>query len=221
MSIFTAAIIHPSSNKAINRSDNAKHLTDDHDEAHKERKRSMSTEKAMDFLEQKPKDWVDRFGRHFYATKHSHLDQPGEAREILPWLKLSAELNPNRIETYTVAAYWLRLRLGKVNEAEQFLRQGLAGRIPRVTKFFLSWANLYYENRHDPNVALNLWELALRRWTEQDDAGAGSGLGHLHGDRGEPGRILKKTSGEFPRGGFVFGNGSGSDASAGGYSETD
>ncbi len=148
-------------------SDNAKHLTEDHDEAH-ETEAEHEHEKAMDFLGQ-PKNWVDRFGRHFYATKHSHLDQHGEPPEIKPWLKLSAELNPNRIETYTVAAYWLRQRSGKVNEAEEFLREGLRAN-PTSYEILFELGKLYNENRHDPNVARNLWELALRRWTEQDDA---------------------------------------------------
>src|SRR3989442_15975804 len=51
-----------------------------------------------------PKDWLDRFGRHFYASRHSHLgdsheghtdhddgkeEHHGDARELLPWLKLA------------------------------------------------------------------------------------------------------------------------------------
>src|SRR5262245_19003154 len=63
-----------------------------------------------------PRDWVERFGRNFLITKHTHLEG-GNEREILPWLKLSAELDPRRVDTYTVAAYWLRNRLGKVREA--------------------------------------------------------------------------------------------------------
>src|SRR5436190_4239734 len=53
-----------------------------------------------------PKDWIERFGRNFLITSHTHLEH-GKEREILPWLKLSAELDPERVETYTVAAYWL------------------------------------------------------------------------------------------------------------------
>jgi len=45
---------------------------------------------------------------------------------MLPWLKLSAELDPQRADTYVVAAYWLRERLGKVDEAENFLRRRTA-----------------------------------------------------------------------------------------------
>src|SRR5438552_8197963 len=51
-------------------------------------------EKEMDFLGP-PKDWVERFGRHFFVTKHTHLGG-GQEREILPWLRLSAELDSQR-----------------------------------------------------------------------------------------------------------------------------
>ncbi len=79
-------------------------------------------EKQMNFFGP-PRDWIERFGRHFIITEHTHL-QGNNEREILPWLKISAELDPQKVETYTVATYWLR-NLGKVNEAEDFLRQGL------------------------------------------------------------------------------------------------
>src|SRR5205814_2078199 len=80
-------------------------------------------EKEMSFFG-RPKDWIERFGRHFLITKHTHL-AGGTEREILPWLKLSAELDPQRVDTYTVAAFWLRVRLNKVKEADEFLREGL------------------------------------------------------------------------------------------------
>jgi tetratricopeptide (TPR) repeat protein len=142
----------------------ARHMVEDHDESDEH-----EHEKAMDFLGQ-PKDWIDRFGRHFYSSTHSHLDKPGEAREILPWLKLSAELDPQLVDNYTVAAYWLRSQLGKPDEAEQFLRIGLRAN-PTSYEILYELGTLYYENHHDPVHALNLWELALRRWVEQDKAG--------------------------------------------------
>jgi tetratricopeptide (TPR) repeat protein len=144
-----------------------KHLMEAHDEDH-DHHDEEAHEKAMDFLGQ-PKDWIDRFGRHFYSSRHSHLDKPGEAREILPWLRISAELDPQRIDTYTVAAYWLREHLGKVDEAEQFLREGLRAN-PSSYEILFELGRLYSENRHNPALARNLWELAMRRWYEQDDA---------------------------------------------------
>ena len=59
----------------------------------------------------RPKDGIERFGRHFFPTIHTHLHD-GNEREILPWLKLSAEMDPTQIETYVTASYWLRTTLG-------------------------------------------------------------------------------------------------------------
>src|SRR5437667_4857091 len=59
------------------------------------------------------------------SQSRGDLGESSDVREILPWLRLSAELDPNSVRTYTVAAYWLRERMGKVAEAEQFLREGL------------------------------------------------------------------------------------------------
>jgi len=115
-----------------------------------------------------PRDCLEKFGRYFRITQHSHLGQ-GQEREILPWLRLSAELDPQHVETYTVAAYWLRNRLGKVNEAEQFLREGLRAN-PNSSEILFALGRLYSENYHDSARARNVWELGLRRWREQEAA---------------------------------------------------
>ncbi|MBU6398784.1 MAG: hypothetical protein KGS61_00565 [Verrucomicrobia bacterium] len=125
-------------------------------------------EREADFLG-KPRDWIERFGRNFFPTAHTHL-KPADTGEILPWLELSADLDPHRVETYTVAAYWLRTRLGRVNEAEQFLRQGLRAN-PDSCEILFELGRVYAENRHDPDHARNLWELALRRWDAQSAEG--------------------------------------------------
>lgn len=118
-----------------------------------------------DFLG-KPRDWIDAFGRNFKVTKHTHLEH-GREREILPWLKLSAEMDPHRIDTYTVAAYWLASQLHEVDEAEQFLRQGLREN-PKSSELLFALGRIYYNNYHDAARARNVWELALRRWREQE-----------------------------------------------------
>ena len=122
-------------------------------------------EKEMDFLGQ-PRDWIERSGRHFRVTEHTHLAN-GQEREILPWLKLSAELDPQRVETYTVAAYWLREKLGKPKEAREFLQEGWRNN-PDSYEILFELGRLYYENEHDAARARNLWELALRKWNEQE-----------------------------------------------------
>ncbi len=124
-------------------------------------------ERQMNFLGP-PRDWIERFGRHFLITQHTHLEGNNE-REILPWLKLSAELDPQRVETYTVAAYWLS-DLGKIKEAEAFLREGLLNN-PDSPEILFELGRLYYESCHDPARARNVWDLGLRRWSEQEAAG--------------------------------------------------
>ena len=120
----------------------------------------------MNFL-RPPRDWFERFGRHFLITEHTHL-AGGNEREILPWLRLSAELDPQRVETYTVAAYWLR-NMGKVVEAEKFLRDGLRAN-PDSYEILFELGRLYYESEHDAARARNVWELALRKWTARESA---------------------------------------------------
>lgn len=124
-----------------------------------------------------PTDWIERFGRHFRVTEHTHL-KAGEIREILPWLRISADLDPQRVETYTVAAFWLRSHLGKVKEAEQFLREGLRAN-PNSNEILFELGKLYYENYKDVSHARNLFQLALQKWAakngdkhlKQDDEG--------------------------------------------------
>ncbi len=122
-------------------------------------------ERKMNFLG-KPRDWIEAFGRHFLITDHTHLEG-GSEREILPWLKLSAELDPQRIDTYTVASYWLRKELGKPKEAEQFLREGIRNN-PDSYELLFELGRLYNENCGDEVRARGVWELALRRWREQE-----------------------------------------------------
>jgi tetratricopeptide (TPR) repeat protein len=150
-----------------------------------------------------PRDWIERFGRGFFPSTHSHIDQPGahghrhdhdhghhhhhdhghahahppgelgqsgDVREILPWLRFSASLDPQRVATYTTASYWLRQRMKKVDEAEQFLREGLNSN-PQSPDILFELGRLYAENRQDATRARNLWELGARYWREQADAG--------------------------------------------------
>ena len=123
----------------------------------------------------KPRDWIDALSRQFFPSRHTHLDEGGASgelgssgavREVMPWLRLSAELNPNDVRTYTVAAYWLRERMGKVTEAEQFLRDGLRAN-PDSYEIMYELGRVYSENKNDQARARNLWEAALRQWQEQ------------------------------------------------------
>jgi tetratricopeptide (TPR) repeat protein len=140
-----------------------------------------------------PRDWIERFGRHFYPSVHSHLGETkcndphhdpghvcgpeckhhdhdheadgrkGEERELLPWLKLSATLDPERPETYVTASFWLRSKLGKVTEAEQFLREGLQHN-PGEPELLFELGRIYRENHKDNARARTVWQAALSQW---------------------------------------------------------
>jgi len=127
-------------------------------------KDSDEDEKKEDFLG-KPKDWIDRFGRHFRITEHTHLENNNE-REILPWLRLAAEMDPQMIETYTVGSYFLREHLNQPKEAEAFLREGLRNN-PDSYEILFELGRLYNENYHDTERARNVWQLALNKWYDR------------------------------------------------------
>jgi len=123
-----------------------------------------------------PRDWIDAFGRNFIPNRHTHLDEGGptddlskssQVHEILPWLKLSAELDPENIQTYLVTTFWLRTRLNKVSEAEQVLREGLRNN-PGNPQLFFELGRIYDENYHDTARARNIWEAALRSWAREE-----------------------------------------------------
>ena len=134
-----------------------------------------------------PHDWIEDFGRNFFPSEHVHLDQggaehhhhEGEAhehdepadasgvREILPWLRLSASLDPHRVQTYTLTAFWLRKTLNAPEEAEAFLREGLSAN-PDSYEIMFELGRLYEANHNDTVRARNLWQLALEHWLESE-----------------------------------------------------
>ena len=122
-----------------------------------------------------PLDPIDALSRHFFPNRHTHLDEGGpsgdlsqsdKVREILPWLKISSILDPENVQTYTVTAYWLRTRMGKVAEAEQVLHEGLRHN-PANPQLLYELGRVYYENYDDVKRAQNVWEAALRSWAAE------------------------------------------------------
>lgn len=117
----------------------------------------------------KPLDWIEAFGRNFFPSRHVHLET-GNEQEILPWLKLSAQLDPEKVQTYTVSSFWLRTRLGRVKEAEDFLREGLRVN-PNSYEILFELGRIYDENHHDIDHARTLYELALSKWQAEKRKG--------------------------------------------------
>jgi len=115
-----------------------------------------------------PRDWIDRFSRHFRPSRHMHLS--GNAvGEMLPWLKLSAELDPQRIQTYIVTAYWLREGLGKSAEATDFIRDGLKAN-PHSPDLLFVLGQIYLEDRKDYARAKIILIAARKEWHKRDDS---------------------------------------------------
>jgi hypothetical protein len=115
---------------------------------------------------------IDAFGRHFFPDRHTHLDTGGadddlsgsdNVREILPWLKLSADLDPDNVQTYTVTAFWLRMRMNNVKEADAILHEGLRN-CPDSYGILFELGRLYYESYHDRDRARNVWESGVAKW---------------------------------------------------------
>lgn len=132
-----------------------------------------------------PQDWIDRFSRHFRPSRHTHLHGQATA-EMLPWLRLSAELDPQRIQSYIVASYFLRSHLGKKDDARDFLRAGLRAN-PNSPELRYELGRVYFENYQDIVHARNVWLGALRSWDQVEapkplktESGDGERDIHLH-----------------------------------------
>lgn len=124
-----------------------------------------------------PRDWIDRFSRKMFPAVHTELnsggangtEDAGAVREILPWLKLAAVLDPEAPETYTVTAFWLRRQIGKEREAELFLREGLRN-VPGNPEILFELGQIYFEDHKDTARARNIWRQALVEWQKQEGA---------------------------------------------------
>lgn len=130
---------------------------------------------ADDFLGPPP-DWIAALDRNFVPNRHTHLNSGGATgnqrastvEEILPWIRLSVEMNPQRIDSYTVGAYWLQSVLNKRDDARDFLFQGLRAN-PGNPELLLDLGRLYEESYNDTNRAVNVWKAALVKWQAQSE----------------------------------------------------
>lgn len=126
-------------------------------------KESEDEEKNEDFFG-KPRDWIDAFGRNFKITHHTHLEN-GSEREILPWLWLSANLDPQNPTVFSVGAYYLREHLHRPTEAEKFLREGIRNN-PDNCELLFELGRVYHEADHDAARARNVWLLAAEKYAK-------------------------------------------------------
>jgi tetratricopeptide (TPR) repeat protein len=111
-----------------------------------------------------PQDWIDQFSRHFRPSRHVHL-KGEQIAEMLPWMRLSADLDPHRIQTYIVSSFFLRDYLRKPEDAKEFLEAGLRAN-PNSPELRYELGRVYFENLKDPVHARNVWLGALKSWDE-------------------------------------------------------
>ena len=135
------------------------------EQAGNESKADGKPEDELSFLGP-PRDWIEAFGRNFFNTQHTELTGAG-ANEILPWLRIAAELDPQRVDTYTVAAFWLRGDMKRPQDAEEFLREGQRAN-PDSAEILFELGRLYRENSKDTVRARNLFQLAERKLEAQE-----------------------------------------------------
>ena len=122
-----------------------------------------------------PRDWIDRLSREMFPAVHTELnsggangkEDAGAVREILPWLKVAAALDPEEPLTYTVTAFWLRRQTGKEREAELFLREGLKN-VPGNPAILFELGRIYFEDHKDTTRARNLWRQGVAEWRKQE-----------------------------------------------------
>lgn len=148
--------VHDASHADHQHDEHGKCEHDDHDEEHV---KAMTPGAAQ--------NWLEAFIRRFRITRHTHLAE-GDEREILPWLKIAIELDPQAIDTYTTAAYWLRAKLNRPDQAEKVLREGIRNN-PTNYELLFEMGLLYKENRKDLGRARNIWLYAVECWQTQSE----------------------------------------------------
>ena len=158
---------HDEHGNCVHEENHAAHKHDEHGNCdHSEHVASQNDEhdKAMGFMGQ-PRDPLEGFIRNFRITEHSHLEQ-GEEREVLPWLRLAIELDPQAVETYAVTSFWLRKNLKRVEDAREILREGIRNN-PKSFELLFAMGIIYQQDDKNDVKARNIWLAAKRFWEQQ------------------------------------------------------
>ncbi|MDB6025691.1 MAG: hypothetical protein JWM68_1914, partial [Verrucomicrobiales bacterium] len=119
-------------------------------------------------------NWIARFGFTFRSRIHIHLDEredPGEIRQLLPWLRLAVEADPSHIDSYTLAAFVLTKGLRQPREAERFLREGLQAN-PGNCVLWFELGHLQFRQFHNSGQAQYYWRLAFQKLSKASNLSA-------------------------------------------------
>ena len=93
-----------------------------------------------------------RISDEMNVTEHIHL-HGDETKEIVPWLYFAAKVDPHNVLAYTLTAYWVAERLGKVEEGFSFLKEGLINN-PDSWEINAELGRMYYRHPKDYETAV-------------------------------------------------------------------
>ncbi len=139
-------------------------------------------------------DFIQRINAAVMVNKHIHLSGV-EAKEILPWFRLAALLNPHNVNAYVIGAFWLARKFGKPEKAMEFLKEGRENN-PDDYRIYWEFAFLYYYRR-DFEKAIESLETSKSFWKSRispnDDEMASlyDFLGFLYWKTGEYSKSLE------------------------------
>lgn len=106
-----------------------------------------------------------KISRLLIPHEHIHLSDY-EASEILPWLKLAIELDPNNIEFYLISAFWLSKEVKRNDIAINLLKDGMALN-PYSYMFHMELGRIFLRSKkyekalHHFNTSIIFWPFPL------------------------------------------------------------
>lgn len=107
-----------------------------------------------------------RLGERVMPRVHVHREG-GEIREIMPWLWMSVNADPQRVETYLVAAFWLVHGCDRPDLALDVLRAA-AVNVPRHYEVYLEMGRVHL-GMNDEQAAARAIDAALAVWPSGQD----------------------------------------------------
>lgn len=93
-----------------------------------------------------------------YIPEHEH-DSNG-IYAMLPWYWLTTTLDPTFERAYSNGAYFLAFNLGKVDEAINYLQEGIHNNPDSYTLYYV-FGRIYFSKFHDYDVAIQYFKKAL------------------------------------------------------------
>lgn len=111
-------------------------------------------------------DFIHRINSAIMVNEHIHLTGE-EAKEMLPWFRLTTLLSPHNVEAYVDGAFWLGRKFTKPKEAVEFLEEGMRNN-PDDYRIYREFGFLYcYEG--DYKGAIEFLNKSIPLWKTPDD----------------------------------------------------